>query len=48
MDGVYYSLGYAGHGVAMASYLGKTVAEAMIKGTIKEHPFNLFPFPLHL
>ena len=45
MNGVYYSLGYAGHGVAMATYLGKTVAEAMLKGTIKEHPFNLFPFP---
>ena len=46
VDGIYYSLGYAGHGVAMATYLGKTVAEAMIKGNIKEHPFNLFPFPL--
>ena len=45
LDGVYYSLGYAGHGVAMATYLGKTVAEAMLKGTIREHPFNLFPFP---
>jgi glycine/D-amino acid oxidase-like deaminating enzyme len=44
-DGIYYSLGYAGHGVAMATYLGKTVAEAMLKGNIKEHPFNLFPFP---
>jgi len=45
IDGLYYSLGYAGHGVAMATYLGKTVAESMLKGTIKEHPFNLFPFP---
>jgi len=45
MDGIYYSLGYAGHGVAMATYSGKTVAEAMLQGTIKEHPFNLFPFP---
>lgn len=45
-NGLYYSLGYAGHGVAMATYLGKTVAEAMLQGTIKEHPFNLFPFPL--
>jgi glycine/D-amino acid oxidase-like deaminating enzyme len=45
IDGIYYSLGYAGHGVAMATYLGKTVAEAMLHGTIKEHPFNLFPFP---
>ena len=45
MDGVYYSLGYAGHGVAMASHLGKTVAEAMINGNIKEHPFAQFDFP---
>jgi glycine/D-amino acid oxidase-like deaminating enzyme len=44
-NGVYYALGYAGHGVAMATYLGKTVAEAMIKGNIKEHPFSQFNFP---
>ena len=45
MDGIYYSLGYAGHGVAMASYLGKTVAEAILNGNIKEHPFASFSFP---
>jgi glycine/D-amino acid oxidase-like deaminating enzyme len=45
MDGIYYSLGYAGHGVAMATYLGKTVAEAILKGNIKEHPFASFAFP---
>jgi glycine/D-amino acid oxidase-like deaminating enzyme len=45
MDGVYYSLGYAGHGVAMGTYLGKTVAEAMLNGNIKEHPFAAFDFP---
>lgn len=45
LDGVYYSLGYAGHGVAMATYLGRTVAESMLKGNIREHPFALFPFP---
>ncbi|MCC6299200.1 MAG: FAD-binding oxidoreductase [Anaerolineales bacterium] len=45
MDGVYYSLGYAGHGVAMASHLGKTVAEAMLNGNIKDHPFARFDFP---
>jgi glycine/D-amino acid oxidase-like deaminating enzyme len=45
MDGLYYSLGYAGHGVAMATYLGKTVAEAMLKGSLKEHPFASFEFP---
>lgn len=44
-DGIYYSLGYAGHGVAMATYLGKTVAEAMLAGNIKEHPFASFAFP---
>ncbi|NWG05444.1 MAG: FAD-binding oxidoreductase [Chloroflexi bacterium] len=45
VDGMYYSLGYAGHGVAMATYLGDTVAEAMLAGTIKEHPFAQFDFP---
>jgi glycine/D-amino acid oxidase-like deaminating enzyme len=45
VDGIYYSLGYAGHGVAMATHLGKTVAEAMLKGNIKDHPFAAFDFP---
>ncbi len=45
IDGIYYSLGYAGHGVAMATYLGMTVAEAMMQGNIKEHPFASFSFP---
>jgi glycine/D-amino acid oxidase-like deaminating enzyme len=44
-DGMYFALGYAGHGVAMATYLGKTVAEAMLDDTIKEHPFAAYPFP---
>jgi glycine/D-amino acid oxidase-like deaminating enzyme len=44
-DGVFYALGYAGHGVAMATYLGKTVAEAMLDGAIKNHPFAAYPFP---
>ena len=44
-DGIYYSLGYAGHGVAMASHLGKTVGEAIMNGNIKEHPFAAFSFP---
>jgi glycine/D-amino acid oxidase-like deaminating enzyme len=44
-QGIYFSLGYAGHGVAMGTYLGKTVAEAMLKGNIKEHPFAQFDFP---
>ena len=44
-NGIFYALGYAGHGVAMATFLGKTVAEAMLDGTIKAHPFSAFPFP---
>lgn len=45
LDGIHYALGYAGHGVAMGTHLGKTVAEAMLKGNIKEHPFAKFNFP---
>lgn len=45
MDGIYYSLGYAGHGVAMGTHLGKTVAEAILNGNIKDHPFAKFVFP---
>jgi glycine/D-amino acid oxidase-like deaminating enzyme len=44
-DGIFYSLGYAGHGVAMGTYLGRTIAEAMMKDTIEEHPFAQFKFP---
>ncbi len=44
-EGVFYALGYAGHGVALGTYLGQTVAEAMWKGTIAEHPFAQFRFP---
>ncbi len=44
-DGLYYSLGYAGHGVAMATYLGRTIADAMIAGNLKEHPFSKLNFP---
>lgn len=44
-NGVFYALGFAGHGVAMGTYLGKTVAEAMLTGNIREHPFAQFNFP---
>jgi glycine/D-amino acid oxidase-like deaminating enzyme len=45
LEGLYYSLGYAGHGVAMATFLGKTMAEAILAGTVKDHPFARFNFP---
>jgi glycine/D-amino acid oxidase-like deaminating enzyme len=43
-DGMYYALGYAGHGVAMATYLGTKVAEK-IAGGGDETPFAGVPFP---
>ncbi len=45
LDGVNYSLGYAGHGVAMATLMGKTMAEAMLSGNVKDHPFARLNFP---
>src|SRR3954468_14782717 len=43
-DGIYYALGYAGHGVAMATYLGAKVAE-QISGQRVDIPFTEIPFP---
>ena len=45
LDGIYYSLGYAGHGVAMATHSGRTLADAILKGGLKEHPLAGFDFP---
>lgn len=45
MNGLFYSLGYAGHGVAMGTHTGKTLAEALIKGDIHKHPLAQFAFP---
>ncbi len=44
MDGIYYALGYAGHGVAMATYQGQKMAE-LIAGDKPENPFVGIPFP---
>jgi glycine/D-amino acid oxidase-like deaminating enzyme len=43
-DGIYYALGYAGHGVAMATYLGTKLAEVM-RGGKNEIPYAAIPFP---
>ena len=40
---MYYSAGYAGHGVAMATLLGKKIAEAIVSGR-DENPFAGIPF----
>jgi glycine/D-amino acid oxidase-like deaminating enzyme len=43
MDGMYYAVGYAGHGVAMATYQGQKIAELMASdGTGSDQPENPF------
>src|SRR5579859_1898101 len=46
MDGIYYSVGYAGHGVAMATLLGHKMAERIASGsaTPDANPFAEIPF----
>ena len=44
IDGMYYAVGYAGHGVAMATYQGQKMAE-MILGDKPENPFVGIKFP---
>lgn len=44
MNGLYYALGYAGHGVAMATYQGQKMAE-LIAGDRPENPFVGILFP---
>ena len=50
LDGLHYSLGYAGHGVAMSTYLGDKVAQSILQGqngksSRDENPFAQIPFP---
>jgi glycine/D-amino acid oxidase-like deaminating enzyme len=44
LDGMYYAVGYAGHGVAMATYQGQKMAE-LIAGDKPENPFVGIAFP---
>jgi glycine/D-amino acid oxidase-like deaminating enzyme len=56
LDGLYFSLGYAGHGVAMSTYLGDKIAQSILKSggespsriesLIRDaSPFAAIPFP---
>ncbi len=42
--GLHYALGYAGHGVALASYMGALLA-AQVNGRSVTNPFATIPFP---
>ncbi|HUJ96038.1 MAG TPA: FAD-binding oxidoreductase [Terriglobales bacterium] len=44
IDGIYFAVGYAGHGVAMATWQGQKMAD-MIIGESPENPFVGIPFP---
>ncbi len=44
LDGVHYALGYAGHGVAMASYLGTQLGR-QLAGEQAENPSPACPSP---
>jgi glycine/D-amino acid oxidase-like deaminating enzyme len=44
IDGMYYALGYAGHGVAIATYQGQLMAQ-QIAGEVVDNPFEGIPFP---
>ena len=44
MDGVYFAVGYAGHGVAMATWQGERMAEWIADGKT-DNPFAEIPFP---
>jgi glycine/D-amino acid oxidase-like deaminating enzyme len=45
LDGIYYALGFAGHGVALGTHLGVKIADAMLDGTVSQLPYNAYPFP---
>ena len=45
LDGLWYALGYAGHGVALASWMGATLARQLLGETDVENPFAGLPFP---
>ena len=44
VDGYYYALGYAGHGVALASLLGTQLGEALGTAALRDNPFAELPF----
>jgi glycine/D-amino acid oxidase-like deaminating enzyme len=43
LDGLHFSLGYAGHGVGMSTYLGDKIAQSILTGR-DENPFAATPF----
>jgi glycine/D-amino acid oxidase-like deaminating enzyme len=44
LDGLHFSLGYAGHGVGMSTYLADKIAQSILSGR-DANPFAAIPFP---
>jgi glycine/D-amino acid oxidase-like deaminating enzyme len=44
IDGIYFAVGYAGHGVAMATWQGQKIAELISEGKT-DNPFTEIKFP---
>jgi glycine/D-amino acid oxidase-like deaminating enzyme len=44
LDGIHYAMGYGGHGVALATYMGFVMAGEIL-GHKGENPFEGFSFP---
>lgn len=45
LEGIYYTLGFAGHGVALGTHLGVRMADAILDGRVNELPYNAYTFP---
>jgi glycine/D-amino acid oxidase-like deaminating enzyme len=45
LDGIYFVLGFAGHGVALGSHLGLKMADAILDGKVADMPYATYPFP---
>jgi glycine/D-amino acid oxidase-like deaminating enzyme len=45
LDGIYYALGFAGHGVALGTHLGMRLADAILDGTVRDLPYAVYDFP---
>ena len=45
IDGYHFALGYAGHGVALATWLGTRMGETLGTDAVMDNPFARVPFP---
>jgi glycine/D-amino acid oxidase-like deaminating enzyme len=45
VDGLWHALGYAGHGVALASWMGAMLGKRVLGQTEGDNPFDELPFP---